>query len=169
MSDEPIPLWDGEPSTAKIIHEHRGLADGAATVRCKRGSPRSPCDGVHVCFSVERRLGEVEYVECPLIDISATGLAVEYDQKLEFGTTGYIAYWTVGHQPVRVSCTIRQCRMLDEGRYLLGIKLDRKLNFEERRPARLRLGREVVPGVRPRKLRVPQVAVSKRPQGPAPE
>jgi hypothetical protein len=155
MPDDAIPLYDGEPTGAKIIHQEQP-SEGANTqsaVRSKRSSPRKACDRVHVCFSLQRQLGRVEHIECPVVNMSAGGFAIEFDEALAVGVTGHIAYWTISHRPVRVSCSVRRCQPLDHGRYLLGIRLDRKLDFEERRPARIRAGRDVAMGLRPRKLR----------------
>ena len=124
-------------------------------MRCKRSSPRHSADGIRVCFSPQVQLGRVEHVECPLINMSATGLAIEFDQRLGLGVMGYVAYWTMSRQPVRVSCTVRQCQPLENRRFLLGLKLDRKLTFDERRLAKMRPGRDLMPGVHPRKLREP--------------
>jgi hypothetical protein len=98
----------------------------------------------------------VEYVECPLIDMSASGAAIEFDERLGVGVVGYITYSTMSRQSVRVSCIVCGCQPLEGGRFRLGLKLDRKLNFEERRPAKTRPGRDLMPGVHPRKLREPQ-------------
>ncbi|HVP12580.1 MAG TPA: PilZ domain-containing protein [Phycisphaerae bacterium] len=157
MSDEPIPLWDGELSGAKIIFQERQLQgpSSSQTVRGKRSSPRRAGEGIHVCYSPQVQLGRVEHVECPVIDMSVGGLAIEFDQRLSVGVMGYVAYWTMSRQPVRVSCTVTRCEALGNGRFRLGLKLDRKLNFEERRPARMRPGRDLMPGVHPRKLREP--------------
>jgi hypothetical protein len=153
MADETIPLWDGEPSDAEIIHPHG--SNGAATkaVRTRRRSPRRCYEGVHVCFSPDLPSGLLEHIECPVIDLSARGLAIEFDRRLEIGVTGYISYQTVSHQPVRVSCRVRRCSPLEDGHYRLGIRFDRNLRPEERMPAKVRPGREVSPGIRARKLR----------------
>ena len=96
-----------------------------------------------------------EYVECPLIDISERGLAIEFDQVVRVGVRGMIAYRTVSRRPVHISCGVRNCRPVGEGRYVVGIRLDRRLDFEERRPAKVVPGRPVAPGIQARKLRAP--------------
>lgn len=159
MSDEPIPLWEGELSGSIPIPERR--PDTATqTVRSARKAPRSQCDGAHVCFSPDLPSGVQEHVECPVIDKSAQGFAIEYDRRLEPGVRGYVTFVTVGHQPVRVSCSVRRCVPLDNGHYLLGLMLDRPLNFEEKRLAKSTAGKLIALGIRPRKLREPKSAVT---------
>ncbi len=155
MPDEPIPLYDGEPSGAEIVHEKPDDKPTvfSQTVRSKRNSVRKGCDRTKVCFSPQESLGRAEHVECPVIDMSTTGFAVEFDRPLAAGVNGHVAYWTVGHRPVRVSCTVRRCVPMDNGHYLIGLKLARKLTFEEKKPARTLAGREVAMGLRPRKLK----------------
>lgn len=157
MSDAPIPLYDGEPSGAKIIHVdtgEQGRVD-TETMRGKRGFARHTPKGINICLTVEHKSGKVEHVECPVVNMSATGIAVEFDQRLETGVTGCVAYRTISHQPVRVSCRVQRCQGLDSGRFLLALTLYRALSVEERRPAKPRPGRELAPGLRPRKLREP--------------
>jgi hypothetical protein len=155
MTDEPIPLYDGEPSGAKIVHstyERLSPAD-TQTAQSRRGSARRPQEGVFVCLTVEYKNGKVEHVECPVINMSASGVAVEFDQKVELGVTGAIQYSTISHQPVRTCCSITRCQPLDNGRFLLALKLNKPLSVEERRPAKLRPGRQLVSGLHSRKLR----------------
>ena len=79
--------------------------------------------------------------------------AIEYDRKLNVGLRGQVAYLTVGHQPVRVSCSVRRCAPMDNGRFLVGLKLDRLLNFEEKRIAKASSCKLAALGLRSRKLR----------------
>ncbi len=153
MSDEPIPLYDGEPSGAKIRHETVGSSPSSPPLRCRRSNVRKECDQVSVCFSVQLALGRVDHVECPVFDVSVKGVAIEFDKKVEPGIRGYISFWTLGHRSVRVGGCVRRCKALQDGRFLLGIELDRKLAREERSPAKKRPGREIAMGMRPRKLR----------------
>lgn len=150
---DPIPLDDAEPSSTKIVFQGDVGALGAATVRSKRASVRKACGDVHVCLTIEMSLGRSEHVECPVIDMSSGGFAIEFDRQVAAGTQGYIAYWTVSHRPVRLSCCVKRCSVLPNGRFCLGLKLNRRLDYEERRPAKTRPGREVALGMRPRKLR----------------
>ena len=154
MSDEPIPLYDGELSGAKIIPDGAERAEQQVETRVKRQRPRRSFDRVHVCFSPMYQSGRVEHVECPVIDMSESGLAIEYDRKLGKGVTGHVSYRTISNQPVRVSCTVRRCAVMDNGHFEVGVQLNRRLRSEEMRPAKVRPGRELAAGVRARKLRV---------------
>ncbi len=166
MDADTIPLYDGEPSGAKIIHEtHRSesldghasteSAEAAGPLRHKRRTPRSECEHILVCFSPCDPSGRVEHVACPVFNISRGGFALEFDRALDVGVMGHISYLTVGHRPVRVSCSVRHCLAIGGGRYRLGIALDRYLDREERKPAKAIPGREVAPGIRTRVLRAP--------------
>ncbi len=154
MSDEPIPLYDGELSGAKIIPEGAERVGQPPETRVKRQSPRHKFERVHVCFSPMYQSGRVEHVECPVIDMSESGLAIEYDRRLGKGITGHVSYRTISNQPVRVSCTVRRCAAMDNGHFEVGVQLNRRLRSEEMRPAKTRPGRELAAGVRARKLRV---------------
>lgn len=156
MSDEPIPLYDGEPTGAQIRHEtsildHVGAQAGVASTR--RRSARHECERVHVCFSPRDADERSEHVECPVLDLSKGGLAIEFDRVLASGTFCTIAYRTISRQPVHVSGTVRHCRDIGGGRYRVGVKLNRELRTEELRPARQRPGHDVAPGVRARPLK----------------
>ncbi|MFQ5502229.1 MAG: PilZ domain-containing protein [Phycisphaerae bacterium] len=164
MDTDSIPLYDGEPSGAKIIHEtHRSesfdgpasteSAETAGPLRHKRRTPRKDCSHIQVCFSPCDPSGRVEHVACPVFNISRGGFALEFDRALDVGVTGHISYLTAGHRPVRVSCSVRHCLAIGGGRYRLGISLDRYLDHEERRPAKKISGRDVAPSVRTRSLR----------------
>ncbi len=155
MANESIPLWDGESSGAEIIYEDPARIGGTSTLRSRRKSPRKDCERIHVCFSPDLPSGLVEHAECPVVNMSATGFAIEYDREIKPGIAAYISYQTVGHLPVRISCTVRRCKPLEGGLYVIGIQLDRKLEHVERRPVKVGPGREVFPGIRARKLRTP--------------
>ncbi|MBX3395438.1 MAG: PilZ domain-containing protein [Phycisphaerae bacterium] len=163
MSDEPIPLWDGEPSGAEIRHDTvRHDAAGSATnfgtghasgLTTRRRDSRHECERIFVCFSASDPMGRAEYVECPVFDFSKSGLALEFDRRLAIGTACTIAYRTVSRQPVHVSGSVRHCRDLDGGRYRVGIRLARTLKLDELRPAKRRDGQDIAPGIRARSLR----------------
>jgi hypothetical protein len=163
MADEPIPLYDGELSGSVIIPDGPSGALGTPTVRSRRVHKRRPGDGVCVCFSPTLFSGRVEHVECPVFNISAKGFAIEYDRKLEVGVTGYITYRTVSHQPVHVSCRVQRCSPLENGHFLVGLKLNRKLEIEETKPAKPRPGRDLAPGLRARKLHDPETPLPETP------
>jgi len=153
MDDEPIPLYEGELSGARIIPDRSSEAGETQTVRSRRKNPRKHCERVCVCFSPDDPSGRIEHVECPVLDLSAGGMAIEYDREFDVGVAGYVAYRTVSHQPVRINCTVRRCAAMENGHYLLGLKFDRQLRREELKPAKVIAGREVAPGIRTRKLR----------------
>lgn len=164
MSEETIPLYDGEPSGAVIRHESGGLfqpvhraSGGAATgtASSRRKATRHDCERTCVCFSPHDAQGRVEDVECPVFDISKSGVALEYDRELRTGSACTIAYRTVSRQPVHVSGRICNCRDLGGGRFKLGIKLNRELRAEELKLAKKREGQDIAPGIRARPLREP--------------
>lgn len=153
MNDEPIPLYDGEPLATEIIH-HVCTPGGVSSqgVRPKRTKARTPTEKVHICFSPLLPEGHVDHVECPVVDMATDGIGVEYDRELKAGVTGHVAYRTVGRDSVRVSCHVGRCVPMDNGHFLIGLKLDRELRPEERKPAKVGAGREIAAGIRPRKL-----------------
>jgi hypothetical protein len=156
MSDDPIQLSEGQLlATIEGVDAapNRLASPLASTLRCKRLGPRKACSRIAVCFSTDPSTGPVEQVECPVFDISVTGIAIEFDRPLKSDARGSISFWSVGLQPVRVGCTVRRCRQDGRGHYVLGLRFDRRLGPDEVRPAPLREGREVAPGARPRKLR----------------
>lgn len=153
MSDEPIPLFDGEPSGSVILPERGSSSVPARMLRSRRVSPRKGCENVHVCFSPETPSGLVDNAECPLINISSLGMAVEYDKPLRKGTSAHVSYYSITRIPVHVGCMVRHCDTLDNGRYLIGLRMSRTLKYEERKPMRVGHGRVVSPTVRARKLK----------------
>jgi len=156
MADDPIPLYDGVLSGARIIHEDDRRADAAGnvqTVHSKRRDTRQGCERIHVCFSPEDPTGPAEHVECPMRNISAGGMSIDFDRVLDIGASATVCYMTVSQYPVHVTCSVRYCGSIGGGRYRLGLKLDRRLGVEERRPAKCIPGRDVFPKLRPRKLR----------------
>ncbi len=153
MSDEPIPLFDGELSGSVILPERGSNSVPAQTLRSRRASPRKGCENVHVCFSPETPSGLVDNAECPLIDISSQGMAIEYDRPLLKGASAHVSYYSITRIPVHVGCMVRHCEALDNGHFLIGLRMNRTLKFEERKPMRIGHGRVVSPTVRARKLK----------------
>jgi hypothetical protein len=151
--DQPIPLDDGNSSGAGIIHY--APSNLGTTVRGRRASSRRICENMHICFSPEMPSGRIDHAECPLLSIAVGGIDIEYDQFLAIDTRARVAYRAATGRPVDVGCSVRRCDPRPEGRYCVGLKLDRKLLYEETKPARLGIGREVAPGIRARKLRSP--------------
>lgn len=152
LDNDPIPLEDGPASGLPIIPDSGTSGGESSKVRQRRASLRKHCDRVHVCFSPEYPSGVIDNVECRVINISRGGFAIEFDRHLAKGTRGTISYRAISGRPVSVGCRVLDCVALSAGRYRLNLGLDRKLQVEEAKPASLAIGREIAPGVRPRKL-----------------
>lgn len=160
MSDETIPLYDGELSGATIIPEGGAASAGSGTPsgtaqppRPKRRNPRRPCHGVLVCFSPRLASGCVEHVLCPVLNISKGGIEIEYDREVATGAPASVAYRTISQRSVRVTGAVRHCSAVGNGRFRIGVELSRFLDCEELKPAKALPGRDVASGVRARKLR----------------
>lgn len=147
--EETIPLEEGSLSAPAIIPDRSGIG---VQLRGRRTSSRKSFEGVWVVFSPETRPGHVDHVECPLLDLSGVGIAVQYDRPLKAGVHARIAYRSVCDVPINVPCTVRRCVPLEGGGYRIGAQFDVKLRVENRRPARARPGRELVPGIRARRI-----------------
>lgn len=146
---ESIPLCDESSSNKVVLTEtprQRGL-------RGHRSARRIECENVFVCFAPRFITGRVDLAECPASNISETGIAIEYDAVLSEGLEGMVTYRTLDHSCVRVRCRVRICQPVGEGRYLVGLEFARNLRRNELSPARRRPGRDIAPGLRPRKLR----------------
>ncbi len=152
--DDPIPLEESTLTWADIVPDQSAMDAPIATDGGhKRAHARHECMSVSICLTLEHQSGKVEHVECPVVNASAGGFAVLYDAVLKKGMRGKVSYRSATGRPVNVACTVRHCAPAEEGRFRLGLKLDRPLKFEEARPARTGMGREVSPGLRPRKLK----------------
>ena len=155
--DDPIPLE--ESSGSPIIPlgvpagESADFQDTGTSVRIHRKQSRRSCTNTRVCFSPEFDSGKVDPTECPVINISAGGFALEFDRRLVVGQRGTITYRAENGRPVNVGCVTRQCIEQMDGLFRLGLKLDRKLQPEEMRPLRVAVGRDLAPGIRARKLK----------------
>jgi hypothetical protein len=150
---ETIPLVDGDSSGWSITPDSVVAPGPHAGVRCRRRNLRKQCGRSLLCFSRELTGGRVDQVACPIINISTTGVAFEFDEPLNPGTGGAVAYRAVNGRAVHVNCVVRQCRPNDNGRYMIGARFDRKLHELEDKPTHSSVGKEIAPGVRPRKLR----------------
>lgn len=163
MSDEPIPLYDGEPTGAVIRHETSTLKGSApaagGAVQVRRKAARHDCERILVCFTPQDPTRCAENVNCPVVNLSKGGIALEYDRKMLSGISCFITYRTVSQQAVHISGVVRHCRDIGGGHYQLGIKFTRNLRIEELKPAKFRPGRDVAPGLHARnlKLRTDQV------------
>lgn len=147
--DNGIPLCDGDITGEVLMPESPGLN----TLNGRRRSLRRACENVCVCFSPEYKSGRVEYVECPVLDISASGISILFDGPLEPGMSGRISYRADGSKAVRIASNVRTCTEVEPGVFTLGLKFVRGLTSQELRLAKRRIGREVAPGVRLRKLK----------------
>ena len=124
----------------------------ASALRSSRRWPRKACARGLLCFNRVLPNGRTDSAACPIQNVSLTGIAFEYDAPLKVGTLGSVCYKGVSGQNVMIGCTIRQCRDMGQGRYVIGAHLDRKLSSEDEKPDRSNNGREVGFVVRPRKL-----------------
>lgn len=163
LFDEPIPLDDSDDPNAPIpledAPEHSAIivpeSKAATSVRCRRRDVRRAQGSAVICFTLESASGRVENAECPVLNISRTGVAIVFDQDVSLGASASIAYRSISGRPVHRGVTVRQCRPREDGHYDLGLQFDRPLQFDEARPARHGPGREVAPGIRARKLKPP--------------
>ena len=121
-------------------------------VRSHRKEARKSIEGVWVLLEPDANCGGSMQVECPLVDISLAGFSVIYDKAISVGTKGYVSYRNMCDKPIRVAFTIKWCIRQSQFRYLIGASLDKRLNIEDRRPAKTRPGRHVVSGIRARRI-----------------
>jgi hypothetical protein len=177
MANEPIPLEDDGQNDSShsdwlIPLESDGGADAKEPlgvpgeelasritaissdpgVRSPRKEARKAIDGVWVLFEPDASCGGSMQVECPLVDISIAGFSVVYDKPIRAGLKGYVSYRSMCDKPIRVAFTVRRYTRVSESRYLIGASFDKRLNIEDRRPAKTRPGRQVVLGVRARRI-----------------
>lgn len=121
-------------------------------VRSHRKEARKSIEGIWVLLEPDVNCGGSTQVECPLVDISIAGFSVIHDKPIRVGMKGYVSYRSMCDKPIRVAFTVRRCTRQSESRYLIGASLDKRLNIEDRRPAKTRPGRQVVLGVRARRI-----------------
>ena len=159
MSDS-IPLYDGPPTEAKITHPHGNDSnapspDGAESgmVRGSRRNARHDLDGIKVCLATHDASGRVEFTDCPVVDISVSGMGLEFDRRIKTGLHCNISYRTRDRSTVHVGGVIRRCLQIGVGRFQLGIQFDRHLNKPELLPARVIAGAPASPLQRGRQLR----------------
>lgn len=121
-------------------------------VRSHRREARKAIEGVWVLFEPDANCGGNAQVECPLVDISLAGFSAIYDKPIRVGMKGYVSYRNMCDKPIRVAFTVKRCMRQSESRYLIGASLDKRLNIEDRKPAKTRPGRQVVSGIRARRI-----------------
>jgi hypothetical protein len=124
-----------------------------SSLRSSRRCPRKVCARGLLCFTRTTPNGRTDSAACPIQNVSVTGIAFEYDEPLKVGSLGSICYRTASGQPVMIGCTIRQCRDMGGGKFVIGAHFDRKLGSEEDKPDRSNSGRDFGYVTRPRRLR----------------
>ncbi|HKQ49247.1 MAG TPA: PilZ domain-containing protein [Phycisphaerae bacterium] len=155
MNDDAIPLSTDGSSGATIQPERSTGGTETHALRSRRTNPRRECENVHVCFSPQTQTGLPDNVECPLLNISASGMAIEYDRPLKKGVSAYVSYYSISRVPINIGCVVQHCDLQTSGHYIIGLRTNRPLKYEERKPMRVGAGRVVSPHVRARKLRPP--------------
>ena len=148
---DSIPLVDDEPS-GRVIFPDRHTDVAGPTLRGHRSTARHDRRGFHVCFMPQDATERVERVECPVLDVSSTGMALVFDHALRVGQTARVIYRTVAYHLVRVTCRVRRCQAQSDGLFHIGLQFTRTLRAEELRPLKHRPGRDLVPGLRARRL-----------------
>jgi len=161
MSDsDPIPLYDGPPTGPKIEHPDLNPTaatennDGLATpIRGSRRNVRHELEGVKACLATHDASGRNEFADCPVVDISVSGIGLEFDRRLKSGLRCNISYRTRDHRTVHVGGTVRRCRQIEGGYFEIGIQFDRHLHKDEMQPARVLPGAAASPLQRGRQLK----------------
>ena len=159
VGDFVIPLEESDVTASAIVPTKSSI-NGTNIVRGHRKDARKAFEGIWVLFEPDARAGGTVQVECPLVDISVSGFAVLYDRPLKSGVKGYVSYRSQCDKPVRISFTVRRCIPQSSAQFLIGCQMDKKLNIEDRRPAKTRPGRSVVAGIRARRIKPPGLAMS---------
>lgn len=123
---------------------------------CRRREPRHPVVGESLCFSIQRTPDQpLDQAECQVFNKSAMGFGIEYDQPVEAECAAKVSYLTPGRQRIEVDCTVRHCTPLENGRFMVGLKLARPLNFEEKQIMRGGIPWQATFGFRPRPITTP--------------
>jgi len=161
MSDtDAIPLYDGPPTGAKI--EHPDLNPTAATenynglvspIRGSRRNVRHELEGVKACLATHDASGRTEYVDCPVVDLSVSGIGLMFDRRLKPGLRCNISYRTRDHRTVHIGGTVRRCQPIETGHFEIGIQFDRHLHKDEMNAARVLAGAAASPLQRGRQLK----------------
>ena len=159
---DSIPLYDGPPTGAKIEHHDHNRTTptentntAAAPVRGSRRNTRHELEGVKACLATHDASGRTEFTDCPVVDISVSGIGLEFDRRVKSGLHCNISYRTRDHRTVHVGGTVRRCRPTDDGYFEIGIQFDRHLNKDEMQPARVLPEASASPLQRGRQLRRP--------------
>lgn len=146
---DPIALVDGEISGKVLLHES---SLDRSRPRGRRDSARRVSKGVTVCFTPSDESGRVEHVECPLVDLSSSGLGLTFDKPIDLDRACEIAFQTASHRLVRVHARVKRCMQVGENRYEVGLQFTHRLTAEQQKIVRRRPGRDITIGSRMRPL-----------------
>lgn len=146
---DPIALCEGDITSKVVLHESN---IDRTRLRGRRDSARRVSKGVTVCFTPQDESGRVEHVECPLVDLSSSGLGLVYDKAIDAGRTCLIAFQTASHRLVRVHARVKRCISTGENRYEVGLRFTHRLTAEQQLIVKRRPGRDITVGSRMRPL-----------------
>jgi len=146
---EPIELFDGEIVSKVILSES---ARESQRTRGRRDSARRAAKGVTVCFTPQDESGRVEHVECPLVDLSASGLGLVFDKAIDVDRACQIAYQTASHRLVRLNARVKRCVQVGDQRFEIGLRFTQRITAEQQLIVKRRPGRDITIGSRMRQL-----------------
>ena len=159
---DPIELYDGEIVSKVVLHES---AREAAKTRGRRDSARRIAKGVTVCFTPQDESGRVEHAECPLVDLSSSGIGLVYDKEIDVDRACEIAYQTASHRLVRLHARVKRCICIGENRYELGLRFTHRITAEQQLIVKRRPGRDITIGSRMRQLVAVETPAARGPGG----
>jgi len=151
---EPIEMFDGE-IVSKVILSESGL--DAPRTRGRRDSARRIAKDVTVCFTPQDESGRIDHVECPLLDLSASGACLVFDKPIDVDRACQIAYQTASHRLVRLHARVKRCVAVGDNRYELGLRFTHRITAEQQLIVRRRPGRDINIGSRMRQLQSGEV------------
>lgn len=146
---EPIALVDGEIVSKVVLHES---SLDRSRPRGRRDSARRVTKGVTVCFTPQDESGRVEHVECPLVDLSSSGIGLVYDKPIDVDRACQVAFQTASHRLVRVHARVKRCICIGESRYEVGLRFTHRITAEQQLIVKRRPGRDITIGSRMRPL-----------------
>lgn len=155
---DSIPLEEGEILSHVILPDQNSAIQRDYHLRGHRDATRRRTEGATVCLTLQDQAGRVEHIECPVMDLSATGVGLVFDQEIEQGRSCQIAYQTASHRLVRLHATVKRCVQTGPGRFEIGLRFTHRLEADQLRIVRRRPGRDITIGARMRKLRLPESA-----------
>ena len=146
---DPIALCEGDIVSKVLLHES---SIERMRPRGRRDSARRVTKGVTVCFTPSDESGRVEHVECPLLDLSSSGLGLTYDKPIDVDRACEVAFQTVSHRLVRVHARVKRCIRIGENRFEVGLQFTHRITAEQQLIAKRRPGRDITIGSRMRPL-----------------